>query len=144
MSMDYWSTTGIGFCVNDEEANISIEALRELLVKSKSPVSNEPNFEAMSIEDFEEYGRENAINNGIGLSSLIAEAISKLEGITISAVSNEYDYKYVGFCLAYPWEFSDKEKSLTKDSAIAILQKYASSLFDPGIEVDQFDIENWG
>ena len=71
---------------------------------------------------------------GVEMADIIAQIMSFESGVRFFACHlNEEGQDPIMFTPAYPWEFNDKERSLTRDELFDILKVYAEEL---GVGVD--------
>lgn len=75
--------------------------------------------------------------------NLVANIITKETNIRISAVNQEGENDTIMFEPGYPWELTDEERNLTRESLTEMLKKYQTELGMKG-EITTYYVEWWG
>lgn len=75
--------------------------------------------------------------------NLVANIITKETNIRISAVNQEGENDTIMFEPVYPWELTDEERNMTRESLTEMLKKYQTELGMKG-EITTYYVEWWG
>ena len=149
MSWDQWHEYGIGF----DTALVEAKKIRSFILKHKETIKKNIKSDPYNTgrrdaaldkmleylkqttkldrDDIDEYADKLWDR---GCAGLIAMIIIEETGITVYAPGlTDESEDYVLFSAAYPWRYNEKERHLTEDSLIAILEPYADEL---GVEVE--------
>ena len=129
MSWSMWTIDGIGFST----ANVDMEHLRAFVKAHEEALKESRD------EDFFEAVYNNATDideiRDMTDNDCIAEIVIDVmnhdfgEEWTFDAMSrDDYDEESVLFCPAYPWNYKDKQRSLTREKIIEFMEKYRNEL----------------
>lgn len=149
MSIETWTTDGFG--VSDDALDkVDFDSLMAVL-KSEHPDVYEAiteygdDYESVNDRLFDEYDWKSCryVNS---IEGLVAIVLTSRIGIDFYAYQNEDSDRAVMYPMNYPWNMSDREKSMTKDDIIADVRKVMSDLGADLLDVDVSYIEfhNWG
>lgn len=145
MSYRTWIDYGYGICVSYIEVD-SVEKLEKLLSlapKFHSDIHDyfkESQITEPTVDDYIEYDD----SYFLGLASLLKEVIQEAEGIELYAC-DDYDFEnYLIYPPMYPWQMTEKYKSMTEESLNELFRKYVSILTDEPVDIDYQSIENGG
>lgn len=145
MSYSTWHVYGYGVCVSDIKA-VSVERLQTLIhlaPKFECKIQNwfnECEISEPSVDDYLEFDQDYML----GLATLLKEVIEEAEGVSFTACEDCSDKLYLFYKPPYPWNLSEKEKTLTEENIAEILCKYISILTDEEILIDYDSVENGG
>ncbi|MDE6852146.1 MAG: hypothetical protein K2J67_06610 [Lachnospiraceae bacterium] len=141
MSYTSWHTYGYGVCLSRLECDSMerMEKLLELAPEYHKSVQNwlrEQCIAKPDVDDILESDQEYHLE----LQNVILEA----ENIQFTACDDYNSETYLVYEPSYPWNISEKERSLTEETLRRILAKYISILTDEVFEVDYCSVENGG
>lgn len=145
MSFQTWHNYGYGICVDGIKVH-SVDRLENLLALA-------PKFKAKIDEWLQEMGiQEPTWDNymeyddvyGLGLATLINEAIEEVEGISMTACADFEGTTYLMYQAKYPWELTDTECGLTKEHMTGIFERYVGILTDEEILIGEQSAANGG
>lgn len=134
MSTQYWLVSGIGLKITKVPAEKIIE-----FVKNHSKDERIlDDFSKLSWDELEEAYVDYYYNSDYGIKSILSEIISKETNLSISYnVDCEDNSDYLLYIPKYPWQMSEEDFKLMKDSTLkSILEPYRKEL---GLDSDNFD-----
>ena len=147
MSCYTWINYGYGINVDDLVITEDVEKINKFL--DYAPKYKKEVFEKFADcditepirDDYEELDED----YHLGFASLIKEVLCEYSDISFVACEDEGGDKYVMFCEAYPWNMSEKEKSLTTEMLDEIMSIVSLIVENPeSLSFAQHECENWG
>lgn len=145
MSMKTWINYGIGVCTSELEIK-SLEAIKALvalspcLEKDLKEYFEDCEIESPEIADYLEYDEDCRS----GLAYLLQRVINDVENLMFTACDDYEGRIYLIYQPSYPWDMTDKEKSLSEADIKDILAKYLSMVTDDDLDVGEIEAENFG
>lgn len=145
MSYSTWHTYGYGICV-DDISGFTVEKLQKLLSLAPKYEANinewlkENDIDNPTLEDYYEYDEDWCL----GLATILKEVILEAEDIELTACNDFDDNRFLVYEPWYPWELTEKDKSITRESLDEIFTKYISVLTDEIPSINYQSVENGG
>lgn len=148
MSYHTWSIDGLGFCVDDIKT--TPERVLKLAASDEDVLSSVREYLDMvytggyqdtdiQMHDFDEFEGD---GYAMGLSAIIQDVITDELPVTFA---EDFDCNnFILYTPTYPWHLTEKEKSLTPEDIVNILQKYISILTDEHVSITYYSVENGG
>jgi len=127
MSFHTWSYTGIGFDV----AEANNDAIFNFLKNHEQSIAEYLRDDIMAVVNDEEpdFGELLEVNDTCTISSIIADIMSAETGIGFDYIGiGDDDEDAVMFLPCFPWEYSDKERALTREEIVKTMTSYAQEL----------------
>ena len=148
MSYDTWHNYGIGLRTDD--LNINAHRIRDLIhmaPKFEKTLlshisSDEIPWGSMFIDEIYEYLFD--MNYWYGAASVLAEVINECEGIELCACDDFDGRQYVMYQPCYPWQLTERERSMTYDNIKDMFMKYVKVLTDDIVVIDEQAAHNGG
>lgn len=145
MSFYAWHTYGYGV----ELTNVTCDSLDRI----KLLLSVAPNFEKKvnewlrqyeieepTVEDYIEFD----VDFHLGLAYILQQVVLEAEDIELTACDDFDGRIYLLYAQSYPWDMSDKDKSLKERDIACILVRYLTFLTSEEIPIDYYSPENGG
>ncbi|PWM00086.1 MAG: hypothetical protein DBY04_00970 [Clostridiales bacterium] len=145
MGYHTWNTYGLGICLDNDQIS-SVERIQKLLQYAPALNADVHRWFAQNgvkypkIEDYAAFDEE----YGLGIAMLIKQVLSEAEGIEFTACDDYEGRLYLLYEPSYPWERSNRERTISEKEIREILIKYLSVIIDESIEIDYISAENGG
>ena len=145
MSYQMWVNYGYGICVDDIN-EYNVERLETLLAMAPELQARMQKWLAendVSTPCWKDYMSYDA-DCDLGLATILREAIQEIEGIELTACDDFDSIAYLIYQPSYPWNLSDKERTLTEEGLREMFDRYVSILAGQTVPVDHQAVENGG
>ena len=146
MSMKSWTEPGFGFCLFNSKEDNSNSIMR--FIADNSPEGTFTDEQRQALRDSNDMETFYEIADDPQACRVIAEIINAREGTTIVkgyASDGDTDQEeMLGIEPCYPWSMNDKDKAMTEDGAVKLLQKYGKQFNGDWENIDYFDAEYCG
>ena len=145
MSSATWVNYGIGVCTSDLQIK-SLAAVKELvalsprLEKEIADYFMDCEIDMPEIDDYLEYDQD-CCN---GIAYLLRQVMIDAEDLKFTACDDYDGRRYIMYQPSFPWDMSDEEKSLSKDTVAGIITKYVSVITDDHFDIVDISAENYG
>ena len=145
MSYSTWHNYGYGICTSDLKIDSvkRIKALLKYAPKYRKEIRDwftECEISKPTVDDYLDFDQE--YHNGI--AAILQAVIKEATGIEFSACDNFDCMRYLIYMPSYPWNMTERDKSITKDELDEALKKYVSIVTDSKLDIDFQEIENGG
>lgn len=145
MSFQTWHTYGYGVEMTDIVCDSPgrIKLLLSVAPEFEKQINQwleQNEIKEPTVDDYLEFDED----YHLGLAYILQQVILEAEDIELAAC-DDYDGRiYLLYAQSYPWDMSDKEKSLKERDIACVLVKYLTFLTSEDIPVDYYSPENGG
>jgi len=145
MSYSTWHNYGYGICTSDLRVD-SVERIEELL--SHAPEYRKEIHDWFedcdntkpTLDDYLDFDQD--YNNGI--AAILQAVIKEATGIEFAACDNFDCMRYLIYMPSYPWNMTERDRTVTQEELDEVLKKYVSIISDSKLDIDFQEVENGG
>lgn len=145
MSYSTWHNYGYGICTSDLKVD-SVERIEKLLEyapeyrKEIHDWFDDGDNAEPTLDDYLDFDQD--YNNGI--AAILQAVIKEATGIEFAACDNFDCMRYLIYMPSYPWNMTERDRSITQDELDEVLKKYVSIITDSKLDIDFQEVENGG
>lgn len=149
MSFSSWHNYGYG--IRTDEIVTDADKVRALVhmapkfekeIRTSVEWTGEFKWEEITMDELEELFCE--IDIFCGIATILEKVISECEGIELCACDDFNSVRYLLYTPSYPWQMTDKDKTMTEEKIRTLLKKYVSVLTEQSISFGYEAVENGG
>ena len=147
MSYHYYSTYGLGVCVDDikttPEKLLKLAALKDEVLKDVRNYLDEIfddgyKDEDLTMEDFDDLEGDYCER---GVAYVLYQVIDEIR----VEFADDFDgVPYILYTPTFPWYMDSAERDLTYEDVVKVFKKYIKMLTDEPVNVDFYNVENGG